>query len=154
MIFRDTSVSQRRCRFNSESNLIHYPHTYTRGLCLQECRLELVYQYCRCIPHFYPNRITRPKRVCSYRVLKECVGPKKSLFLELRTKTNKSIECGCLQNCVDSDVFISGMRTMVDSNQLLGTKGGTATISNYPVLRLKRKILFSLTDLYGELFPL
>lgn len=52
---RDTSIAQRRCRFKSESNLTHFP-IYTRGLFMQECRLELVYELCGCIPHFYPNR--------------------------------------------------------------------------------------------------
>lgn len=52
---RDTGVSQRHCRFNSESNLTHFS-IYTRGLCLQECRLKLVYKLCGCIPHFYPNQ--------------------------------------------------------------------------------------------------
>lgn len=55
IFYRRTSISQRQCRFNSESNLTHYP-IYTRGLCLQECRLNMVYKQCGCIPHFYPNR--------------------------------------------------------------------------------------------------
>lgn len=54
---RSTTVRQRHCRFNDESNLTHY-RTYTQGLCFQECRLNLVYKLCHCIPHFYPNRST------------------------------------------------------------------------------------------------
>lgn len=95
--------------------------------------------------------VSKPKPVCSYKVLKECVAPKRGFFLDLRIGKNKSIDCGCLQNCVDSDVFVSEVKTMIDSNQLLGTKGGTAIVKEYPLIRLKRKILFSLTDLYGEL---
>lgn len=49
------SVSQRGCRFHDESDLIHYTKVYTRDLCMQECRLNLAYNYCKCIPHFYPN---------------------------------------------------------------------------------------------------
>lgn len=50
----DTSIEQRGCRFQSESNLTHYK-VYSKFLCLSECRLELVYKHCSCIPHFYPN---------------------------------------------------------------------------------------------------
>lgn len=50
-----TSILQRRCRFNSETNLKHF-QIYTEQLCIQECRLELVYKHCGCIPHFYPNQ--------------------------------------------------------------------------------------------------
>lgn len=53
--FRSTRVSQRHCRFNDESNLTHYD-IYTQGLCIQECRINLVFSLCQCIPHFYPNR--------------------------------------------------------------------------------------------------
>jgi acid-sensing ion channel, other len=54
--FRDTTfISQRGCRFPSESNLTHYKY-YSKQLCFSECRLNLVMKHCGCIPHFYPNR--------------------------------------------------------------------------------------------------
>lgn len=55
LIFSGASVDQRKCRFQHESNLTHFP-VYTRNICIQECRLNLVYKLCKCIPHFYPNR--------------------------------------------------------------------------------------------------
>lgn len=55
MFCRDTTVRQRHCRFVTESNLTHFK-IYSRGLCMQECRLNLVYRLCGCIPHFYPNQ--------------------------------------------------------------------------------------------------
>ena len=89
--FRGASVEQRKCRFQHESNLTHY-HVYTRNICYQECRLNLVYRTCKCIPHFYPNRsksigfaipyhtilfllfppVKYPKTVCNYKILREC----------------------------------------------------------------------------------
>lgn len=51
----DTFISQRGCRFPSESNLTHYKY-YTKQLCYSECRLNLVMKHCGCIPHFYPNK--------------------------------------------------------------------------------------------------
>lgn len=54
---KSTTIAQRGCRFLSESNLTHFD-VYTKGLCLQECRMKLAYKFCGCIPHFYPNRST------------------------------------------------------------------------------------------------
>lgn len=86
--YSSTTVSQRNCRYFSESNLTHFPY-YTRNTCTQECRLDLAYKICDCIPHFYPNRgewtlsymiylfievfaVSKPKRVCSYKTLRSC----------------------------------------------------------------------------------
>lgn len=52
--FKDTFISQRGCRFHSESNLTHYK-VYSKHLCLSECRLNVALDHCGCIPHFYPN---------------------------------------------------------------------------------------------------
>lgn len=52
--FRETYISQRGCRFHTESNLTHYA-VYSKNLCMSECRLELAYKLCKCIPHFYYN---------------------------------------------------------------------------------------------------
>lgn len=54
---KSTTIAQRGCRFLSESNLTYFD-VYTKGLCLQECRINLAYKFCGCIPHFYPNRGT------------------------------------------------------------------------------------------------
>lgn len=52
--FKETFVEQRGCRFHSESNLTHFS-VYSKNLCMSECRLELAYRLCKCIPHFYFN---------------------------------------------------------------------------------------------------
>lgn len=48
----DTFISQRGCRFPTESNLTHY-EVYTKNICMSQCRLDLAYRKCKCIPHFY-----------------------------------------------------------------------------------------------------
>jgi acid-sensing ion channel, other len=53
--FHNTYISQRGCRFHQESNLTHY-NVYSKNLCMSECRIELAYKQCGCIPHFYPNK--------------------------------------------------------------------------------------------------
>jgi amiloride-sensitive sodium channel len=52
---KETFISQRGCRFHWESNLTHY-RVYSKNLCMSECRLELAYAHCGCIPHFYSNK--------------------------------------------------------------------------------------------------
>lgn len=51
----ESFISQRGCRFNSESNLTHF-NVYTENLCQSECRLNMAVKFCGCIPHFYPNK--------------------------------------------------------------------------------------------------
>lgn len=50
----NASIMRRRCRFQDENDLQHFP-IYTKNLCISECRLELIYKTCNCIPHFYTN---------------------------------------------------------------------------------------------------
>lgn len=171
--FSDTSIDQRHCRFPSESNLKHYP-VYTRGLCIQECRLELVYKTCGCIPHFYPNRsehhlhesdieylfnnpkfsfytVINSKPVCSYKKLKECVAPKRQEFLELYVMKNSKktyIDCLCSENCVGSVIFVSQHNNFgIQSSGV----GANINIEKYPLIQYRRRIIFTLTDFFGEL---
>lgn len=106
-------------------------------------------------PLYQNGIVSRPKPVCSWDILRDCVAPQRELLLELRTKeTGQSIDCECEQNCVDSDVFINNFKILVDTNELLGTIGGIIIVREYPLVRYKRKILFSLTDLFGKVFML
>lgn len=168
-------MERRHCRFNSESNLTHY-QIYTRGLCLQECRLNLVHKLCHCIPHFYPNRsmiatilayamthiilillfsVHKPKRVCHYQELIDCVAKYTHFLIEFHDEHGRNEEaahCYCEQNCIYSNIFIDFYQVLAGSTDLLGTIGGLAIVNQYPLIRYKRKILFSLNDLFGELF--
>lgn len=75
------SIGQRGCRFRDESDLLHFP-VYTKGLCQQQCRLDMVQRLCGCIPHFYPNRIENPKTVCDYKQLMNCVANYSGIRME------------------------------------------------------------------------
>ncbi|KAG4065923.1 hypothetical protein HA402_008919 [Bradysia odoriphaga] len=142
-----TRVSQRGCRFQSESNLTHY-NFYTKGICLQECRLNVAYRICSCIPHFYPNKVAAPKPVCSYKQLKNCLSKHKDLLVKLRDEKNNAVYCpGCVQNCKDVNIFIDSFQVLEGTTDLLGTIGGLMIVKQYPMIRYKRKILFSFEDL-------
>lgn len=78
----------------------------------------------------------------------------REMILELRSSDEKEtrIECGCVQNCVDSNVYIQGYKVLVDTNSLLGTISAIALVKEYPLVRFKRRILFSLTDFFGKYY--
>lgn len=102
---------------------------------------------------FFWILVANPKPVCSYKVLKECVAPERQLLMELHDKVKK-INCACPQNCEDADVYTYKSRELAKTAELLGSNGGIVLVREYPMLRYKRKILFSLTDLYGKLINL
>ncbi|XP_075153217.1 sodium channel protein Nach-like [Haematobia irritans] len=144
------TVDQRKCRFQHESNLTHYP-IYTRNICLQECRLNLVYKICKCIPHFYPNRIPNPKTVCDYRILLDCFVENEDFFIKMYKVNSEgerdSVECYCVQNCRDSIVNKRAKFHMEKTNDLVGGNSILFAMVNLPTYRLKRLIIFSFTDL-------
>lgn len=95
--------------------------------------------------------MAQPKRVCHYMELKNCVAKYMLFVMEFHsTETGETVECDCLQNCVDSNVYINAYKILEDTSELLGTIGGIVIIREYPLVRYKRKILFSLTDLFGK----
>ncbi|XP_060663029.1 acid-sensing ion channel 5 [Drosophila nasuta] len=146
---KTTSVSQRKCRFFHESNLEHYPF-YTKNSCSQECRLNLAYKVCKCIPHFYPNsRVKNPKPVCSYKILKSCFPKHAGLFLkfyEANGHHGKIDECICEQNCRDSVIRLTKASVMRGSQMLLRSLGSSALVKFWPKNQFKRQVIFSFTD--------
>ncbi|XP_033173071.1 sodium channel protein Nach [Drosophila mauritiana] len=146
---QDTTVAMRRCRFPHESNLTHFPF-YTRNICQQECRINLAYKICKCIPHFYPNRIANPKPVCDYKTLRSCFPQHASFFLKLYEENGNHenpATCYCEQNCHDSVVTMKSMNPMSGAKQLLGGIGSAVSVKTWPQSRLRRQVIFSLTDL-------
>ncbi|XP_016974859.2 acid-sensing ion channel 5 [Drosophila rhopaloa] len=146
---RHTTVTMRKCRFHHESNLTHFPF-YTKNVCMQECRINLAYKMCKCIPHFYPNRITNPKKVCDYKTLRSCFPRYTSYFLRLYDENGSDKEpraCYCEQNCLDSVVSVRSAFQNFGSKPLLQSIGCSVSIKTWPQNRLKRQVIFSVTDL-------
>ncbi|XP_030383987.1 sodium channel protein Nach [Scaptodrosophila lebanonensis] len=146
---KEATIAQRKCRFYHESNLTHFKF-YTRNICQQECRINLAYKICKCIPHFYPNRIATPKQVCSYKTLKTCFPQYTSLFLKLYGDQNSPIKratCYCEQTCLDAVVTTKSALPMRGSRQLLGSIGSAISMKTWPQNRLKRQVIFTFTDL-------
>ncbi|XP_062557136.1 uncharacterized protein LOC134221994 [Armigeres subalbatus] len=66
----DLSVSQRKCRFTHEADVLHFSPVYSYNLCRIECRMRLAMKICGCVPHFYRHVAikTRTQRANSMRI--------------------------------------------------------------------------------------
>lgn len=165
------SISQRGCRYRYENNLDNYP-VFTKGMCQQECRLNLVHKLCGCVPHFYPNRGANRKVVCHYRQLMTCVANYSgnwgrnchmhvrikvsvlslhcpAALLQLRDPETWDGICSCDQNCEELNVMVENIVVLANTDDLLGSSGGIIQYQNYPMIRYKRKVMFSWEDLLG-----
>ncbi|XP_055843170.1 uncharacterized protein LOC129909987 [Episyrphus balteatus] len=144
---KSTTIEQRKCRFPHESNLAHFP-IYTRNLCQQECRINLAYKLCKCIPHFYPNRGAL-KPVCHYTVLKECLSKYTGVFENINQIKNLSldIKCNCLQNCRSSEILEKIFSPIPTTEVLMKKNGIIIMMKSNPKIRYRRQIIFTLTDL-------
>ncbi|XP_049548324.1 sodium channel protein Nach [Anopheles darlingi] len=148
--FREhTTISQRGCRFIDESNLTHYS-IYTKGLCQQECRINLAFKLCGCIPHFYPNPPgSYEKTVCHYKQLMKCLPRYQKLLLEFKQDSNdqKGTACYCEPSCISSKVIIENRQVLKQTQKLIGSIGGLVVMKRYPLVRFSRQLLFTFTDL-------
>lgn len=102
----------------------------------------------------FPFEVQKPKRVCHYQELIDCVSKYTHLLIEFHGEHGKKqeiVRCYCEQNCVYSNIFIDNYQVLAGSTDLLGTIGALAIVNQYPLIRYKRKVLFSLNDLFGEL---
>ncbi|XP_036322357.1 sodium channel protein Nach [Rhagoletis pomonella] len=142
-----TTVAQRKCRFPHESNLEHF-EIYTKSFCMQECRLNLVYKKCKCIPHFYPNRVPNPKPICSYTTLKSCVAKNAEFFRRLHSsKARKTVSCNCLDSCFNSIVVVNNVEVLANLNVFQTGFSVGLEVTSWPLELLKRQVIFTFTDL-------
>lgn len=99
--------------------------------------------------------VSKPKRVCHYNELINCVAKHEHVLVELHYDEEEGrdrtpIVCYCLQNCITSNVNIDSQQSLEGTTDLLGSIGAIVILRRYPVIRYKRKILFSFVDLLGN----
>ncbi|XP_059611830.1 sodium channel protein Nach-like [Phlebotomus argentipes] len=83
-------IYQRQCRFDDESNLDHFPHFYSYGLCRTECKIQRMLEFCGCVPVFY--RATQSEVYCGVQDMK-CIA-----FHRIKIE-QMSRNCDCLSRC-------------------------------------------------------
>lgn len=70
-------------------------------------------------------------------------------LLQLRDPETLEGICRCDQNCEELNVMVENIVVLANTDDLLGASGGIIQYQNYPMIRYKRKVLFSLEDLLG-----
>lgn len=61
-----------------------------------------------------------------------------------------NISCVCLPNCLDLKVLIDSTISLSNNADLLGSSGAIITYKAFPTIKYKRKILFSIEDLWSK----
>ena len=49
------SISQRKCRFPEENEILKIYSNYTKSGCLMECKIDYALRTCGCIPWDFPH---------------------------------------------------------------------------------------------------
>lgn len=83
----------------------------------------------------------------------ECVQKNTDLLIEFRKGNggeNDFYECSCQQNCVNSNINLDMQQALEGTTDLIGTIGAIILFHRYPLIRYKRKILFSFVDFLGK----
>ncbi|XP_055609428.1 uncharacterized protein LOC129756544 [Uranotaenia lowii] len=140
---RELSVSQRKCRFTHEAEVLQFSPVYSYNLCRIECRMRLAARICGCIPHFYRNngKANAKYRICNFDGY-HCLRRNSDILLTLPPSTN--VECNCLPNCDDSNFFVQAFRSrewFLGANLQWG-------LTDYPKMQLNRDIIFGLSDVF------
>lgn len=84
----------------------------------------------------------------------DCIAKNTDLLVEFKSAEDeaKNFNCFCEPNCIYSNIFIDFYNVLEGTTDLLGTIGAIIIVKQYPLKRYKRKILFSIVDLFGMLF--
>ncbi|XP_031617478.1 sodium channel protein Nach-like [Contarinia nasturtii] len=103
---RSLSPDARYCYFHDEHRLSHMQR-YSYVNCLAECRTEIAYRLCGCVPYFLPNNGSY--RVCEMNEM-ECARENRPIYFGALPGLNKTIvgtaepsiqhtPCNCLPDC-------------------------------------------------------
>ncbi|XP_055527002.1 pickpocket protein 11-like [Wyeomyia smithii] len=129
-------VSQRRCRYSYESNLLMFPQYYSHSICLLDCRLRFFLKFCGCVPFFYNLDVETP--VCRIKQL-SCIVQK------LVTIRQSLSNCGCLKDCNTISYTLQSYVLFEWFNDPL-IKWNMET----PKVRYSRRIIYGLVDALGS----
>lgn len=107
LFFRQATIENRRCREKTESNLKVFPYSYSRNLCLMECRAHYIQDLCNCLPHFYSQKLWKDTNVCNMLGL-NCYNKYADIFSKINANTRSlTFKCGhCQPNCFEQIVVV------------------------------------------------
>lgn len=65
---------------------------------------------------------------------------------------NETVNCNCLQNCLDSNVVMEKKRKLQNTKQYLSEQVGILMqIRSFTPYRYERQVIYTLTDFFGEM---
>lgn len=102
---RELSIGERNCYFADEHRLGYFQQ-YSQLNCLSECRAEMAYRLCGCVPYFYPNNGSY--RVCEMSDMM-CVRENRSVYYDVLRQKPKN---------QPSNIY-SPLFQMVDENDIV-----------------------------------
>ncbi|KAM7344400.1 pickpocket protein 28-like [Cochliomyia hominivorax] len=107
MFLKELSPEERHCLGRNESNLELFPQTYSRNLCLMECRIKYIRGVCNCIPHFYGHINLSHIQICDGNGL-NCFNKYIELFRSINANSRSPIfKCShCQPNCIEQIVLV------------------------------------------------
>lgn len=73
-------------------------------------------------------------------------------LLQLRDPaTPNARTCFCDPNCEELRVSVDSILVLANNEDLLGSTGGIVNYKTYPMIRYRRRIMFSIEDLLGNI---
>ncbi|XP_076681114.1 pickpocket protein 19 [Andrena cerasifolii] len=135
---RELRVHQRKCKFFSDGGLKAWP-VYTWNMCVEECRMRVIQDRCKCRPHF--TRVTGDVNICNAMQLR-CIG---NITSDLFLYEYPPPFCGCDPNC---NVVKYQMRDS-EKSELYYTPISLSIVSliiNFPQVIYYRSLMYGFTD--------
>lgn len=65
--------------------------------------------------------------------------------------TGDTEHCNCVPSCASSNIIIESTQLLRGTKALLGSTGSLVAVKKYATLRVVRRVLFTFTDLLGEI---
>ncbi|XP_069683227.1 pickpocket protein 11-like [Periplaneta americana] len=141
---RQLDVDHRKCRFWEESDLAISP-VYSSNLCRSQCRADLAKSLCGCVPFFQVGIHVADYKICDVEGMLCLANHSESLIFVDGDEVNQ-FSCNCYPTCEGDDFSIVEKSTKGWQERF----GGTSLrwyVSNYPTIRMKRDVLFTLPDM-------
>ncbi|XP_050535606.1 pickpocket protein 28-like isoform X2 [Daktulosphaira vitifoliae] len=97
---KSLKLSQRLCLFPDEAKLLTL-NLYDYQQCINECRVRIIYNYCKCIPFFYPLSLNS-SILCNL-THAECMNKNSAVFSNLLpdnvSENSETLCTDCLPDC-------------------------------------------------------
>ncbi|KAF6209977.1 hypothetical protein GE061_015732 [Apolygus lucorum] len=141
---RELSISQRRCRFQDENNLVTSDY-YSYSACVVDCRRRAQFEACGCTSHFTPKSNLEDQ--CGLKGIL-CLNQNQANLSVQKTKWGDKLGlvCDCLPGCSDPEYNV-----LSTSQEIIMPESNLSIVEihleRFPTERYKRNVVRSRLDL-------